>query len=325
MRFSILIRQFLSPSVVLLMVYWLTGCQNVDKEIPAPTIYMNMPQGGYEMEVNDTLLLEPKIVYDYNSTYQWIENGMVIYEKRDLELIPQKHETRDILFKIDNPQGSDQYEVRVGVIILSNFEKFVLKENTVVFDAATAGAFSDRIVLYPNQADLVKKNWNGYAISNRVSSTKSDSTAIFHVNASSGSAKSKNFGIYHYQPDVKNHIVFADKKAHHLKSIDICNNLFTAQVAKFGFEKTGIEKFVKGDWLEVEITAYDAQGGLVGSKKEVLVDYRPEKSTDYVILSSWKTVDLSAFDGVASIDLIMKSSKADTPTYICVDNLKLFK
>lgn len=324
MCFSFFKRQFVAPSVVLLMGYCLVGCDNVEKEIPAPKIYMNMPDEGYEMEVNDTLLLEPKIVYDYNSTYQWIENGAVIHDERDLELIPQKHEIRDLLFKLENPQGSDQYPVRVAVIVLSDFEKFALENNSVIYNAATDGAFTDRIVVFPNQADLVKKNWNGYAISNRISSTKSDSTAIFHVNASGGSGKSKNFGIYHYQPYVKNHIVFADKKTHHLKSIDICNNLFTAQVAKFGFEKTGIVKFEKGDWLEVEIAAYDAQGGLVGSVKEVLVDYRFDNPSKYFILSSWKTVDLSAFDSVVSIDLIMKSSKADSPTYVCVDNLKLF-
>lgn len=324
MNFSDLPRSWVAFIITMALVHGLTSCQDVDKVIPAPKIYMNMPQGGYEMEVADTMILEPKIIYDHNSTYRWVEQGEVIHQKKNMKLIPLKHQTRDFVFQVDNPQGSDRIDVRVGVIILSDFEKNKMKENTVIYDAGETKAFNDRVMVYPNQADVDKKNWNGYAISNRVSSSKSDSSAIFHVNASSGSAKSKIFGIYHYQPNVKNHIVFADNKTHHLKSIDICNNLFTAQVAKFGFEKANIGKFEKGDWLVVQVTAYNPQGEVVGFKEELLVDYRFENPAKYTILSSWKTIDLSSFDGVASIDLVMKSSKSDTPSYICIDNLKLF-
>ena len=300
------------------------GCENVDKQIPAPKIYMDMPEGSYEMEVGDTLLLEPQILYDYNSVYQWIENDEVFHQEKDLELIPLIHESRDLLFRIENPQGSDQYAVNVSVIILSDFEKFKLSTNSVLYNSADTVEFSDRIAFYPNQADVVAQNWNGYALSNRVSATKSDSTAIFHVNTSAGNGNSKNFGIYHYQPGISNHIRFTDEKLHHLKSIDVCNNLFTAQVVKYGFEKTGIVKFEKGDWLNVAVSGYDAQGALIGSKEVILVDYRFDNPSKYITLSAWKTVDLSGLQGVATVDLVVTSSRSDTPTYVCIDNLKLF-
>lgn len=308
------------------LMFWLcltTGCEQSDKEIPGPKIYLDMPTGGFEMEVNDTLVLEPKIIYDYNSSYQWVENGTVISEGRDLVLAPSRHETRNLVFKIDNPQGRDEIDVTVHVIVLSDFEKFNLSSNSVLYNSADTVEFKDRIMFYPNQADVAAKNWNGFAFSNRLSSTKNDSTTIFHVNASTGGSKSKNFAIYHYQPNVTNHIRFTDGRLHHLKSIEVCNNLFTAQVVKYGFEKTGIPKFEKGDWIILSVEAYDAQGALIGSKNEVLVDYRFDNPSKYVIVSSWKTMDLSLLENVATVDLIVKSSRIDAPTYVCIDNFKL--
>jgi archaellin len=316
--------RYLIVALVFAILFMTGGCANEEKEIPAPKIYLTTSNGVIEMEITDTLVIDPQIIYDYNSQYSWIENGNVISNEKKLIIRPTKHEIRDLSFEVKNSKGADKVDLQVQVIIISDFESFNLNSNSVIYNSGENLAFSEGIISYPNQADLEKRNWNGFAISNRTQVSTSDSTSIFRVNTATGGGKSKTFGIFHHKHGIDNRITFSDGKIHDLKSIDICNNLFTAQAVKYGFQSASIAKFEKGDWLSVQITAYSKDGAITGIKEEILADYRFENPAKYTILSSWTTVDLTGINDVAAVDLIVRSSRGDIPSYVCIDNLKLY-
>ncbi len=307
-----------------LLAFFIAGCSETEKDIPAPKIYMNDVDGVIELEVNDTLVIEPKIVYDYNSSYRWSEDGKVFSNQKNLTLIPKQYEVRNLTFEVETPTGKDSKDVRVEVIVLSDFESYDLKTNTILYDSGDNGFFTEKIIKYPNKPDAERRKWSGFAVSNRTQVSTSDTTSIYHVNSSQGGAKSKTFGIFYYQSGVDNRITFTDGAIHDLKSIDVCNNLFTAQAVKFGFPTMDILKFEKDDWLSVQIIGFDSSDNIVDVKEEVLADYRFENPAKYSILSTWKTIDLSDIKGVVYVEIVVKSSRNNVPKYVCVDNLKLF-
>lgn len=317
------IKSSFSMLALILTLFGAFSCANSEKEIPAPKIYLNIADFGIEMEMNDTVKIEPKITYDYNSEYQWIENGVVVSTQKNLILTANSYGSRRLTFKVSTPSGRDEVDVPVDVIVLSDLERFDIKDNSVIYDASPETRFIDRIIIYPNQGDKLLKTWNGFAVSNRFMTSTADSSAAFNVNAQPGTSKAKKFGVFHYNSSVENRILFSDKKTHDLKSIDICNNLFTAQTAKYGFEKAQIPKFEKGDYLSVVVTAYSGSGVALSSAEMVLVDYRFDNPGKYFILSSWKTLSLGELKEAFSVGISFKTTRPDIPHYVCIDNLKL--
>ena len=73
-------------------LFLLNSCEDKTKPIPPPVIHSNMPEDGYEIRVNDTVLISPKITYDYDSKYSWEYkyNGEVFSNEKDYELTPNK-------------------------------------------------------------------------------------------------------------------------------------------------------------------------------------------------------------------------------------------
>lgn len=309
---------------ILIVLVVLVSCNGAEKQIPPPEIYLSQPDGGYEMELTDTLTIEPRITYDYGSAYAWTENGLVVSNEKNLEFIPTQMEQRTFSFKVTNPQGEAEIEVGIDVISLGNLQSFGLKDNASQLSALPANSFVEKNVVLPNQPLATPRTWNGFALSTRTQTTAIDSSAILSVNAGKGSGSQANaFAIYHYRARPSDRMSFRDNAGHTIKSIDVCNSAFTALTAKFGYAAAGIDKFEMNDYLLLHITGYDATGNPVETTPVVLVDYRFANPAKYEILSSWKTINLKNWNQVWSIDFALESNRHNVPQYVCIDNIKL--
>ena len=83
------------------------------------------------------------------------------------------------------------------------------------------------------------------------------------------------------------------------------------------------KKFVKGDWLKLTITGYDAAGEVTGTKEFYLADLRDEAKA--YIINDWRYVDLSGLGKVSKLGFALSSTDngdwgMNTPAYFCFDN-----
>ncbi len=80
----------------------------------------------------------------------------------------------------------------------------------------------------------------------------------------------------------------------------------------------GSTPFANGDYLEVEISGYDAANQRVGRVTVPLADYRNGKQD---VLSEWKYVSLSELGAVKKLEVNCYSSQSNLNTLICMDQI----
>ncbi|MCD8313251.1 MAG: DUF4465 domain-containing protein [Bacteroidales bacterium] len=78
-------------------------------------------------------------------------------------------------------------------------------------------------------------------------------------------------------------------------------------------------KFEPGDYLKLTFTGY-SENSKTGSVDYYLADYRGAGEKIDSVLTTWKTLSLSALGDIDYIDIDLECSKEDFPTYFCMDN-----
>lgn len=329
LRYKILTYSLLFP---ILSIFFLTvSCEDNTKEIPAPTIYLKMPDMGYELEVGDSIQLSPKVTYDYNSRYLWYRNGVISGTTKTL-----KHKSiqlgKDVYsFVVNTPAGYDSVGIPVNTIILVNFNDFTLPGS---FDIgltlpAETPWFSSKGILFPVEAHS-ETQWTGFALSNRYNQSIT-STDIYSAYAET---KTKNnFLLYHQPPSpYTSAIRFNDGKDHLVGNITVCNSTLTYLVIKYGAE--GIKRFGgesnnDPDWFLLTFEGYDKNGIFKGKVDFYLADYRFDNNKRNYIITKWTSVDLTSLGEVNRITLNLTSSVKNegggmlTPAFVCIDDVKV--
>ncbi|TAJ12027.1 DUF4465 domain-containing protein [Marinilabiliaceae bacterium JC017] len=308
--------------IVMLLLGSLWSCENATKEIPGPQIF-NIEK-KYEVNIDSTLLLCPKITYDYESQYEWRLNGIVIEPKDPLEYEHNKDDFSfdTYYFKITTPSGFDEVTFTVHTMKIVDFEEIKLEKGHD--NQGTDGVHTTKEVIFPVYNPDGSENWTGYAISNE---TRKEQNIKYQysVNASSGAEKSKKFAVFHQDNEGnKNHrLYFEDGKNHSLKSISVNNTAYTALVIKNGDEEIPARAFDKDDWFLLTINGYDNNQQPKGSIKVYLADYRVNGSNKRFILDEWKKINLESLGAIHALEFQLSSSDSGTPVYFCLDNLKV--
>ncbi len=322
--------------LTLFLVFFLTpGCENNEKEIPAPTIHLKMPEAGYELEVGDSIVLFPKITYDYRSRYQWYHNGnpmgtTLTFLHRSFQLGSDLYG-----FVVKTPSGTDSIGIPVNTIILVNLSDIDLPDNVNVgLDLpAESPWFNSKGILFPVNAES-ELQWTGFAISNRTSQA-TNATDIFsaYLPADSKTKTKNNFFIYQQSPSsYLDAIRFEDGKNHLVGSASVCNSTITYLVIKYGTEdikRFGGESNNDPDWFLLTFEGYDNAGNYTGKVDFYLADYRFDNNRRNYIISNWTTVDLTPLGEVNRIALNLTSSVRSsggamlTPPFVCIDNIKV--
>ncbi|MCU4175529.1 DUF4465 domain-containing protein [Carboxylicivirga sp. N1Y90] len=311
-------------NIVVLSLISLSACKDHSKELPAPTVYLDMPEGGFDIDKDSTLVIIPKITYDEGSNYEWILDEELVQTERDLVFEDQILATFNYTFTVTTSAGSDQMEIPVHNLDIVTFDDFENLNDDGYNNQADGGYFVfDHIEFSNHNPDANIETWSGFAVSDNTDKITGDASNQFSVYNSSGADDSKLFSVFKESESINHHIRFSDGKSHAIKSIEV-NNTTLAYISMNQF----FEKKEDKDFFLLTITGYDESGATTGVVEYYLADYRFETIAERQIISSWSTVDLEDLGNVVSIGFKLTSSINDLeenqiPSYFCLDNLKV--
>ena len=314
--------------IVLFLLVSLLSCNNNTKEMEPPEIFLDMPDGGYEVEPDSTFIISPKITYDYNSEYIWKLNGEKLdYDKRELEYHSTVFKSDTFQFIVHTPAGADSMIIPVHTIVWVDFEEFNLDQYKTHINKSEVGYFNSKGVILPVVNIPAQSYWSGFGISIETNTIDQTIDNQFSVYSSSGADKSKHFGVFLADNQgAPNRMSFSDGKNHTLKSIAVNNSTYTALTIKRGDENSRAFDF--GDWYLLTIKGYDKDGVLTGEIEFYLADYRFENSNKRYVMSFWRNINLQELGKINSIEFVLSSSDEgysgyNTPLYFCIDNIKI--
>ncbi len=308
------------------LMFLLSACYNEEKIIPAPTIYLEMPIGGFDMDRDSAFSIVPKITYDTNSSYAWLYDNEVFSDKKDLHFINQKMGSYQYVFSVTTPSGTDSYDVTLNAIDYHSFENFKELNTSGYNNTPSSGYFQFKTALFPtSNKDNDVYNWSGFAMSKNTNKTTADSTNQFSVYDVSGAQKSKVFMVYKQVEGVDSRVSFSDNGLHRIKSIDVQNST----IAYFAMKSSkGLNYSAKTDYFLLTLIGYGEGDVEVGRVEVYLANYQFTTNRQKFILESWKTVDLTSLGEIKTLGFKLSSSvdgnsEKYIPPYCCIDNLKV--
>ncbi len=300
------------------------ACETTEKDIPPPEIFIQMPEGGFDFDVDSVELIEPKITYDIDSEYAWIENEITFSTDKILQFENKEHGSYLYTFKVTTPNGEHAKDIPVHAIDFCTFEE---KKDSLNDDGYLnnhkLGYHPFKFVQFEYTFNEADNSWSGFAISENTNKSDGSEKNEYSVYDSNGADESEVFAVFK-QSETNHKIIFGDNKLHNLKSIAINNSTRAYLVMQSGFKKKEAE-----DYLLLTITGYDLSGNESGTPVEFLLgDYRPEATADKYLISTWNDIDLNPLGAVHSIGFKLTSSREDDPEfealkYFCLDNLKI--
>ncbi|MGQ1889712.1 DUF4465 domain-containing protein [Thermophagus sp. OGC60D27] len=291
------------------------------------------------MEVNlgDTIILAPKITYNYDALYEWRKNGILLEESGQILTDTATNlGSIEYFFKVTTPYGIDSMYIPVDVIILANFDELAFSVETDTFNvgAFPDNGFTHKGLFFPNTYtnDTI---WTGFGLSN-IGVKSSDYEDITPHSVYNNQDQSDYFLLVRLPNGLESSpsiISFNDGKDHLLKSVEINNTTLGRYLMKFGtdhYERMGGSGSNLADWCKITITGITTNGQTTSSIEFFLADYRFENNKRDYIVEEWTTIDLSTLGEVNKIQISISSSKTDengngiTPEMFCIDNLKVF-
>lgn len=310
----------------LLIVLLAFSCKQEEKVVPPPEIYLQMPEGGFDFDIDSVELIEPKITYDIDSEYSWVENGIEILDEKILTFENRALGEYNFSFSVRTPMGEDMMDIKAHSLDINTFEEFINFNENGYNNQGENGFHQFKYVQYPCNYDAALPNdWNGFAISKNASTSDSSTKGEFSVYGSSAADESDNFTIFK-QSNSPNNIIFSDSQAHKVKSIAL-NNCTRSYL----YMEAGFQKKEGKDYLLLTIKGLDEEGTSIATPIEVLLaDYRPEETAQKYIIADWITVDLTSLGVVHQISFELSSSRDDDedfelPMYFCLDNFKIIE
>ena len=330
-------RTRISAWCALLLTVMSVACEKSEYVYDAPKIYFSS-SAGYELGLTDSIVLQPKILYDYNSTYTWTQNGLWVSDKLNYTFRPSGLADYELVFTVVNSLGADTSTVGVSVVKNIDFESVdsVRLTSSAPYrteaPAVTGGVFVADSVRFANSSSDDPKLWKGFALTRQSMTSLLDSTAIYHVHCSAASAASSASGSTTTTASGTASAVFAPgpapvdvlfERAYTPKSIAICNTSFVFLTSKNGYEAASIEPYKQDDYLKLIIKGVDSNGAELSRVETFLIDCRYNNPAKYMRLSAWETVVLSDLGLVEGLKFELESTRTNAPLYVCLDYLKL--
>ncbi len=322
--------------LLLLVVTLFSACDKSDEQLAyPPEAYIKTPTNGFEIDIADTLQLEPQIIYDYNTTYQWYLNGTAIdgATSRIYKVIPQnQYGMYNYSFVVSNGLGIDTLNIPVAAITKVDFEEFELETNSYSLGDGGMSVRTSKIVDLPVFWDKTTGFWSGFAFSNKYTTTKDVEKNQYSVyNSSGGDEKSKVFLILSGEDEKETFLTFNDSKSHQVGNVSFACNNYTYWAVKDGFESLQIAPYaIPSDYLAVRITGYDANGNTTAYGDYYIANFITDNPRNTRILSNWEYANLEDLGVVSKVGFKFHSSRADingvvTPAFLCIDNIRIIK
>ncbi len=318
---------YLLPFLILLL-----ACSEDEKEIPPPEIFINSESDQIEVSLEDSIVLEPKIVYNIDASFEWRKNNKKLNHNEQFLIDTATQLGRiEYFFSVETPYGSDSITIPVDVIILSDFNNLIEtnKDSALVGHPDSTGFFHKNMA-FPNSYTN-DSTWYGFGISNI--QNNSLNPPITQNSAFGKNSEHEDFFALVRQPndsiDYYPTITFLDEKNHDLKSLELVNSTESHYWLKFGDYHMGSEDRENPDWCKVTITGIDNNGDITNEIDFYLADYRFENNKRDYIVGKWTEIDLKPLGAVNKIKFSISSSmtnedgKMVIPETFCIDNLKI--
>lgn len=111
-------------------------------------------------------------------------------------------------------------------------------------------------------------------------------------------------------------------------SMRVTNTTYAYSIIAFGDPNNFARKFGAGDFFTLDVTGYDALGGVGNVLGTVFFDLANFRDGNSLIVNNWQSVDLSSLLGAKSLRFGLRSSDngafgMNTPAYFALDNLAL--
>lgn len=310
------------------------SCENNIKDIPPSEIFINMPIGGYEVKVNDTINISPKITYDINSTYLWTLNDEIMSDKKDLQWIPKSLQANTYSFTVKNTRGSADTLILVQSMYLTDFEEKKLPKDSFWINKENIASLVSDQLRFEISGTYSSGSWTGFTYSNLNGNYSNLELTKFSAYKKPLKQISSIFGVVLLDPYGKEVTINTNDGEDHLfKSISINNAYYVYDAIKNG--KHGSKRFggtlgTEKDWLKLTISGINKNGIPRGSVEIMLADYTTGSNRDNTILSEWTDFDLQKLGKVSRLEFVMTSSdsnpdKINTPPFVCIDEIKIIE
>ena len=214
---------------------------------------------------------------------------------------------------------------------------------TVTFESATlpdAGyinntSYTEQGVTFNNVYDVQGQYMSaGFAVSKLHDKVTAGYTNMYSVYGDGGAAGSVNFAVCYFAEYLTNtsgvndaYFSFGAGIEKKMLNVMVNNGTYAYLAIKNrndGSNPPRVKEFTDGDWFKVTFTGYNAAGTKTNAVDYYLADYRNGKN---FVCSAWTNVDLSGLGTVNKVVVSMSSSDSgdwgmNTPSYVCIDNLK---
>ncbi len=314
------------------------SCNKEEYVTPAPKIYYKN-SGKVEVLPLDTIVLSPKITYDYDSEYWWELDGEIVCTDLEYEFIPQTMRDYYFTFSVTNEQGCDTFNIEVSclkTISCAEFDNFVKPKKSALYllPDTLQNWIVDTIAVFNNQINEDTTAWYGFCFSsfttNNTATVSTDDIGKAYINSSSTSSDYMcgNCNNGYCLP-----MVTFDKD-YVVKSLQVANDNFVYQLSRFGAtfylytdtiltDTLTIPYMNYGDYLTLLISGMDKNNSITGTVRYNLVDCADTLSTRFTRVTEWETVDLKELGPVYGLYFDYECSRGEYPVYFCLDNIKL--
>jgi hypothetical protein len=209
-----------------------------------------------------------------------------------------------------------------------DFETLTIPSSGYWNGSDASGSFTSGILKFSNSYNTAWKTWAGFAYSQKNDfTTKGYENQYSVFDSKNGNNK---YALFYPSFDASIFASFPKNELHQIQSIDLCNNTYTGLSMKYGdafCKKFGGASGNDPDWFKITISGFDDTGKKIGSKVFYLADFQSSDSSKDYIIDKWTTVDLTALGKINQISFEFSSSDTgsfgiNTPTYVCLDNIK---
>lgn len=283
------------------------GCGE-EKILPLQVIHSNMPEGGYEIDINDTLIISPKITYDYNTQYEWILNNEIVSDRKEFTLLPDSAlSTTYLLFRVTSDRGEDTTQFIIHRVKILRFEELILKKDSFWTDPNNEDGFYSSDIYFPTHFEKDSNKLSGFIYSNR---TTKKTLPQFCAYPGYGFDKSDNYLIYYHDTTSTNRIVLPTSENHVVKSLNVANTYYTYSNITNGINNI---KLNINESLELIIKGFDSNDLYVGEIKYYLA--KKDANNFLTKNSNWTEINLSELGLINQLEFEIKTNP-DTALYI---------
>lgn len=232
---------------------------------------------------------------------------------------------------------------------ITTFENLGLPPNTYLNDAGSAGQFVIDGNHYNNSYNPMYDSWSGWSISSTTDRTTpgytnqyssitgggANGSATYAVGFTYGDAAFSHLGLNPGDPAYVSSNPFHPSDTYLTLaagksplSIALTNTTYSYLAFRDGDPYGFAPAFKQGDYQLLDIRGYNAAGTLINTVDFYLADYRSSDPTQWSIVNTWQTVDLSSLAGATTLQFGIQSSQNDptygvnTPAYFAADNFQ---